>query len=408
LLIAVGLVLASVVPASAHGERAQEAFLKARTVGWINVQFEGGELREGESGQEEIFLAQGDEVTLTGIATIMNEWPSGLAKGNPSVGFINIIAPGPVIMVQEKSINGVSAPHRITIKKGDVFDFEMTLAARTTGRWHVHPAFSVKGAGTLLGPGMWLNIDSNPDFRNDVTLANGDTINLENYQLTFVWIYSTITFLIGMGWMFYWTLRKRTVQNLAVTSQIPLNTDGMNVGLITKADHKNMNWFLIITLVVVIGGFVYQIYAWPDKIPQQVIEFAPPQPELPELATATGITSEFADDTVTMTVELENTGEDDMEILEFTTSTLSFVNPDVREATGQIEEMTVEPSESIGPGETAEVTLTMPSERWESDQLIPTAESQLAIFGTIVVESGQDIGFAEVNAPLTTDFSADN
>jgi methane/ammonia monooxygenase subunit B len=182
----------------------------------------------------------------------------------------------------------------------------------------------------------------------------------------------------------------------------------MNVGLISKADHRNMNWFLIITLVVTIGGFVYQIYAWPDKIPQQVIEFAPPQPELPELATATGITSEFADDTVTMTVELENTGEDDMEILEFTTSTLSFVNPDVREATGQIEEMTVEPSESIGPGETAEVTLTMPSERWESDQLIPTAESQLAIFGTIVVESGSDIGFAEVNAPLTTDFSADN
>jgi hypothetical protein len=76
----------------------------------------------------------------------------------------------------------------------------------------------------------------------------------------------------------------------------------------------------------------------------------------------------------------------------------------VRDATGQVEEMTVEPSGSIGAGETAEVTLTMPSERWESDQLIPTAESQLAIFGTIVVESGGDIGFAEVNAPLTTDF----
>jgi methane/ammonia monooxygenase subunit B len=408
LLIAVGLLLASMVPAGAHGERAQEAFLKARTVGWVNVQFDGGEVREGESGDDEIFVSQGDEVTITGIATIMNEWPSGLAKGNPNVGFINIIAPGPVIMVQEKTINGVSAPHRITIKKGDVFQFDMMLAARTPGRWHIHPAFSVKGAGTLLGPGTWINIDDNPDFRNDVTLANGDVINLENYQLSFVWIYSTITFLLGMGWMFYWTLRKRTVQNLAVTSQIPLNTDGMNVGLISKADHRNMNVFLILALVVTIGGFVYQIIAWPDKIPQQVIEFAPPQPELPELATATGVSSEFADDTVTMVVELENTGEDDMEILEFTTSTLSFVNPEVGELTGQAEELTVEPSGSIGAGETAEVTLTMPSERWEDDQLIPTNESQLAIFGTIVVESGDDIGFAEVNAPLTTDFSADN
>ncbi len=406
-LLALGLLLAYAVPADAHGERAQEAFLKMRTVGWVGVEFSGGEVRGGESGQDEFFIEQGETLTITGTATIMNQWPSSLSKGNPNVGFINVIAPGPVITIREKTVNGVSAPHRIDIEKGGVYEFEMTIAGRTVGRWHVHPSFSVKGAGTLLGPGQWVNVTENPDYVNEVTLASGGTINLENYQLPFVWIYSTITFLLGMGWMFYWTLRKRTVQNLAVTSQIPLNTDGMNVGLITKADHRNMNWFLLAALVVTVGGFIYQIAAWPDKIPQQVIEFAPPELEdIPNFATAQGVESEWDADssTVTLRAELTNTGEDDMEVAEFTTSTLTFANPDLQEPSAGQAEMTVDPTGTIEPGETAVVTLTLSDDRWTNDQLIPTAESQLEISGLIVLESGGETGFAEVHAPLKPSF----
>jgi methane/ammonia monooxygenase subunit B len=402
LLIAIGLLLASAIPADAHGERAQEAFLKMRTIGWVGVGYEGGETREGESGDDEIFIEQGETVTVTGTATLMEQWPNTLAGGDPRTGFINIIAPGPVITIREKSINGVSAPHRIEIEKGGIYEFDMTLAGRTVGRWHVHPAFSVKGAGTLLGPGAWVNVTENADYTNEVALVDGGTINLENYELPFVWIYSTITFVLGMGWMFYWTLRKRTVQNLAVTSQIPLNTDGMNVGLITKADHRNMNWFLVAALVVTIGGFVYQIIVWPDKIPQQVIEFAPPPAEVPEVAEAVGISSawEASSGTVTLTFEVTNTSEGDLEVAEFTTSTLRFVNPDVAEATGEAAEMTVEPSGSIGEGDTEEVTLTLQDDRWASDQLIPSAESQLEISGLVVLEGADESGFAEVHAPL--------
>jgi methane/ammonia monooxygenase subunit B len=406
LLLGVGLLLASGVPADAHGERAQEAFLKMRTVGWVGVTYEGGELREGEDGDDEIFIEQGETVNITGTASLMNQWPNTLAGGDPRTGFINIIAPGPVITVREKTINGVSAPHRIEIEKGGIYEFDMTLAGRTPGRWHIHPAFSVKGAGTLLGPGAWINVTENADYTNDVTLSNGDVINLENYQLPFVWIYSTITFLIGMGWMFYWTLRKRTVQNLAVTSQIPLNTDGMHVGLITKADHRNMNWFLVITLIVTIGGFVYQMVVWPDKIPQQVIEFAPPPADVPEVAEAQGIRSvwEASSGTVTLEFEVTNTSEGDLEVAEFTTSTLRFVNPEVGELSGEAAEMTVEPSGSISSGSTEEITLTLQDDRWETDQLIPTAESQFEISGLVVLSGGEDDGFVEVHAPLRLEF----
>ncbi len=400
LTLGLALLVASAPAASAHGERAQEAFLKMRTVGWVNVEFTGGEVRQGESGADEIFVGQGEEITITGITTLLSAWPNTLAGGDPHTGFINVIAPGPVVTLREKTINGVSAPHRIEIAKGGIYEFEMTIAGRTVGRWHVHPSFSVKGAGTLLGPGQWINVEPVDGYTNPVTLATGEVINLENYQLSFVWIYSLITFIIGVAWMLYWTLRKRTVQNLAVTSQIPLNTDGMSVGLILKEDHRNMNWFLIVTLVLTVGMFIYQGLAWPEKLPQQVIEFAPPAFEQAgAIPVATGIQAAYDADTTTVTMEAEvtNTGSRDIVLTEFTTSTLTFVEtPALDEA-----ELGVAPGGTVGAGETTTLTLTLADPRWELDKLIPTTESQLEIVGLLVFDDGT---FAEVHAPLKLEF----
>jgi methane/ammonia monooxygenase subunit B len=407
LLIQVAVLVLLAPAASAHGERAQEAFLKARTVGWINTHFEpgeGAEVREGESGEDEIFIGQGEMVTVSGTTTLMESWPGTLAGGDPRTGFINLISPGPVITIREKSINGVSAPHRIEIQKGGIYEYEIVFAGRTPGRWHVHPSFSVKGAGTLLGPGMWINVEAVDGYENNIELAAGGTINLESYGTTFVWIFSTITFVIGMGWMFYWTLRKRTVQNLAVTSQIPLNTDGMSVGLITKADHRNMNLFLIVTVALTVGMFIYQAVAWPDKLPQQVIEFAPPVAEQPgSPPDAIGTRAEFNSDgdVMTLTARVTNTGESDIELSEFTISTLTFTNPDVAEAPPGGAELSVEPSATVEGGATEELTLTLADPRWEDDQLIPTAESQFEIAGLLVFDDGT---WAEVHAPLIVQF----
>lgn len=393
------LLVASAPAASAHGERAQEAFLKMRTVGWVNVEFSGGTVQTGESGGDEIFISQGEEIQLTGITTILEAWPGTLAGGEPGTGFINVIAPGPVMLVKEKTINGVSAPHRISVEKGGIYEFDITIAGRTVGRWHIHPSFSVKGAGTLLGPGQWVNVQEAEDYTNPVTLLSGETINLENYELGYVWIFSTLTFIIGIGWMLHWTLLHRTVQNLAVTSQIPLNTDGMRYGLISRADHRISNVFLLVTALLVGVYFVYQLVAWPDKLPQQVIEFAPPPIEVPVVAEAVGIEATYDPDTttVTMSADVTNVGESDIEVSQFTTSTLTFVNPDLAEPTLEQAAMTVEPSGPISPGETATITLTMPDERWDTEKVIPTAESQLEIVGLWVFDP---TGYAEVHAPL--------
>jgi methane/ammonia monooxygenase subunit B len=384
-LLAGALVVALAPAAQAHGERAQEAFLRMRTVSWVDVNFSSDRVRQGET------------FTVSGTAKILEAWPTNLSKGNPNTAFLGLIAPGPVVMLKERTINGVSVPTRIDAKKGDVYEFSMTVAGRRPGRWHVHPALSVKGAGTLLGPGQWVTVEKNPDgFRNDVTLVEagggtGGTINLENYQLPFTWIWLIITFIIGMAWMIYWTVPKRTVTNLAVTSQIPLNTDGMDYGLITKKDHRNMNWFALGTALLLLVGWIYQAFAFPTKMPQQIFQFAPPAAAVAannQLAVA-GLGEARYDSgakTLTMDVDVTNNGTTPLQLQQFTTSTLKFApGAQAGENGGPLN---ATPAASVAPGATTKLSLAMQGPAWEDEKLIPVNESSQVITGILVFQSG--------------------
>jgi methane/ammonia monooxygenase subunit B len=391
-LVAGALLVASAPAAAAHGERAQEAFLRMRTVAWIDTTFSKTTVRQGET------------FTITGTAKILDAWPTNLAKGNPNTGYIGIVAPGPVVLLKERTINGVSAPSRIDVQKGRIYEYSMTVAGRRVGKWHVHPSFSVKGAGTLLGPGQTITVEENPDgFSNPVTLEGGGTINLENYQLPFTWIWLVLTFLIGMGWMIYWTVPKRTVTNLAVTSQIPLNTDGMDYGLITKKDHRNMNWFALGTALLLLAGWIYQAAAFPTKMPQQIFQFAPPDPAVastPVFATVGLGQAAYDTGTETMTIEVPvtNTGQTPMDLTQFTTTTLKFTTG----TAGGPGVMTVAPSATIAPGSSpTSLTLTMKDPAWEAENLVPIGESQLLVTGVLVFETadGQK-NYSELEANL--------
>lgn len=395
-LVAGALLVGSAPAASAHGERAQEAFLRMRTVAWIDTTYSRTTVRQGET------------FTITGTARILDAWPTKLAAGAPNTGFMGIIAPGPVVLLKERTINGVSAPTRIDIRRGGIYEFSMTVAGRRPGRWHVHPSFSVKGAGTLLGPGEWITVEENPDgFTNDVQLVGGGTVNLENYQLTPVWIWLILTFLIGLAWMIYWTVPKRTVTNLAVTSQIPLNTDGMEYGLITKKDHRNMNLFVLGTVLLLVVGWIWQSAAFPDKMPQQIIQFAPPEPAIasaPALAeSAVGsATYDAASQTLTVETDITNLSQEPVNLTQFTTTTLRFTTGSAA-GPGVLQ---VAPDSTIQPGSApTRVTLTMQDPAWETEHLVPIGESQLLVTGVMVFETadGQK-NYTELEANLTPRF----
>jgi methane/ammonia monooxygenase subunit B len=394
-LVAGALLVASAPAASAHGERAQEAFLRMRTVSWIDTTFSRTTVKQGET------------FTISGTTKVLDAWPTNLAKGNPNTGYIGLIAPGPVVLLKERTINGVSAPSRIDVQKGRIYEYSMTVAGRRPGRWHVHPSFSVKGAGTLLGPGEWITVEENSaGFSNPVTLESGSTVNLENYQLPFTWIWLVLTFLIGLAWMIYWTVPKRTVTNLAVTSQIPLNTDGMEYGLVTKKDHRNMNLFALGTALLLLAGWVYQAAAFPTKMPQQIFQFAPPDPAIASAPVFAKVrlgeaTYDSATKTLTIDAQVTNTGQTPMNLTQFTTTTLKFTTG----TTDGPGVMTVKPAATVQPGSApTKLTLTIKDPAWEEEHLVPIGESQLLITGILVFEAGGEKNYSELEANLKPRF----
>ena len=406
LLALVAAVLVTVVPAtaaSAHGERSQEGFLRMRTVGWTDVNFSGDTVKQGET------------ITVTGRVKIMDAWPSSLAKGTPNTCFMSMISPGPTILIKERTINGVSMPTRIDCAKGRVYDFSMTFAGRRVGRWHVHPAFAVKGAGTLIGPGAWINVQKNAaGFTNEATLLNGKSVNLENYQLPFIWIWLTLTFIIGMVWMIYWTVPKRTIPHLAVTSQIPLNTDGAAYGLITKKDHRISTIIMLATVVVLGAGWIYQVNAFPVKIPQQIIQFRPPLNEQPApfVKVEEGKSKAIADaaaKTVSLQITATNTGKEPAQLTQFAVADLTWFNqavpsakPTGPQAVDTAYPMTVQ-QDTIAPGATQQVNVSMPSDIWiKQERLLPIGESQLTVTGLLRFQTPGGIKTdVEVDEPLT-------
>jgi methane/ammonia monooxygenase subunit B len=406
LLALVAAVVLAIVPAtaaSAHGEKSQEGFLRMRTVGWTDVTFSGDTVQQGET------------ITVSGKVRIMDAWPSSLAKGTPNTCFMSMISPGPTILLKERTINGVSMPTRIDCAKGQTYEFSMTFAGRRVGRWHVHPAFAVKGAGTLIGPGAWINVKENPaGFTNQATLLNGKTVNLENYQLPFIWIWLTLTFVIGMVWMIYWTVPKRTIPHLAVTSQIPLNTDGAAYGLVTKKDHRNSTIMMLATVVLLGAGWIYQVSSFPVKIPQQIIQFRPPPIEQPAplVSIAAGKSKAIFDasaKTVVLQVMASNTGKEDVQLSQFAVADLTWFNqalpsskPTGPQAVDTAYPMTVQP-DTIAAGGSQQITITMPSDIWiKQERLLPIGESQLTVTGLLRFQTpGGAKSDVEVDEPLT-------
>jgi methane/ammonia monooxygenase subunit B len=422
LILGIASTLAFASPASAHGEKSQEAFLRMRTVGWTDINFTGGRLENGET-----YIKQGEFVTLKGVAKLMSTWPDTLAAGKPEIGYINIATQGPAVMMTERTVNGVSTPGRIEIERGKFYDFNFKLMGRRPGRWHVHPTFAVKGAGTVLGPGQWINVErAEGGFTSPVTLYNGKQINMENYGLSMVWIFQVVGFILGMIWILYWTAGrrnpdgspkswmggKRTVTNPAVTLSIPLNDDGVAVGLNSKRDHRAVNMMLVATSIFLLIGWIYQASAYPVKIPQQVVQFAPPDTALDTaapLAKVDPLLADYEPDSrqLTMEINVTNVSDSPITLAEYTTSTLTFI-PAGGTATvpsGYQQTMQVSPSGAIQPGQTQKLTFKIDGNSLVDEHLVPTSESQLTMAGMVVFKdaSGKETS-NEIEEPLRPRF----
>jgi methane/ammonia monooxygenase subunit B len=372
--------MALITPANvfAHGEAGDEPFLKDLTTAFYDVKISPNVIHVGEP------------VTITGSVRVLDTWPYTLDP--PQMAYITPVVPGPVFVLQDRTVNGQSAPGSFFVERNGVYQFRMVILGREPGRWHVHPGIAIQGTGTLIGPGEWVDVQpAAAKFTFPVALLSGQTINLDNYQGGFVWWWSLAGFLLGVVWMLYWTLGHRTVTNLAVTTQIGINEDAPDIGLITPRDQMWMNVLAGLTVALLIVGWFYAAVRYPVRLPQQTAWFVPkplaPDDKLAEVQPE-GASWNDGTDTLIMKVRAKNISPDPITVKEYIMAMTTFVNGGAdeqaqagpRDFVGQLE---VDPNTPIAPGETKELTLKISNPVLSDERLIPTRDPQQFIAGLL-------------------------
>jgi len=370
--------------AFAHGERAQEGFLRMKTAAWQDVRFSSSDVKQGE------------QLVITGKVKVLEVWPATLAS--PELGYVNVSASGPHFVMKERTINGHPAPASFSLEKGGLYEFRMVLEGRTPGYWHVHPTLFVLHTGGLLGPGQWTTVAAVPGgYRNLVKLFDGKIIDLDRYATGWVFWFSFAGFVPGVWWMLWWTMKHRTVTNVAVTvlsGKVPLNDPGEDIGLITKADHKTSTLIVILTVILLVVGWIYMDQNWPIRIPQQVLRSTPPRLAEPAQfvqAKSGRATYDPRSDTVVLNTEVSNTGSQPMKLVGFTTSNLTFSHGNG---------LLVEPA-VVEPRQTVTLKVAIQNKVWSEERLIPLDKPQMGIAGLLVFESDGRQDSVTTEAPVT-------
>jgi methane/ammonia monooxygenase subunit B len=404
------LILLLVVPiraAYAHGEAADEPFLKDLTVAFYNVHV------------SPTSISVGDPVTITGSLKILETWPYTLDP--PQTAYITPVVPGPVFALVDRVINGSPAFGSITVERGGTYNFKMVMRGRNPGRWHVHPGIAVQGTGTLIGPGEWVDVAPSPTpFKMNVMLLNGQTVDLEHFGGSFVWWWSLAGFIVGLIWMIYWTVPKRTVTRLAVTAQLGANDDAPDIGLITPEDHKWMNVLAGITIVMLIGGWVWMAVKYPVRLPQQTDRFSPtletPSYQLAQVSPAgspNNATYDEKTDTLTINLNVKNIAENPITPKQYSMAMVTFVNGTEAEQAQAgphdfVGPLQVSPAGAIAPGQSQHVTLKMSDAVLHEERLIPLHDPQQLIAGLLTFRdsAGREERVTVKSVLVPTEFQA--
>ena len=137
-----------VEPAWAHGERAQEPYLRTRTVQYYDVHYDKKSVKVNE------------DFTLVGRFRLMEDWPDAVSL--PETVFLSAYSPGPMITRVESYLNGMPARQSFSkLELGRDYEFKLVMKGRVPGRHHIHPLLSIKGSGPLVGPGQWIEVTGN-------------------------------------------------------------------------------------------------------------------------------------------------------------------------------------------------------------------------------------------------------
>jgi methane/ammonia monooxygenase subunit B len=291
-----------------------------------------------------------------------------------------------VFIRTERYLNGQSSVSSAALKLGGDYDFKIVLKARLPGRYHLHPFFNLHDAGAVMGPGQWFEVvGDRAAFTNQVKTLNGDMIDMESYGLANGVAWHAFWIALGSAWLLWWVRRPLFLPRYKMLQL------GQEKALITPLDRKIAVLMLAGVPLFVFGAQAMTDRQYPSAIPLQAgMDQIEPLP-----AAVNGLVkmkvqrAEFnvPARSLTIVAQIYNASDQPVQIGEFTTANVRFLNPGVgpsREGDPNTliapQGMSLDSADPIQPGETRTVRITATDSLWQRerlDGLIRDADSRL-------------------------------
>lgn len=353
--------------ALAHGERAQQAGLRTRTIQWFDT---------------EVFPRDAkinDIVTVKGKFIPSKWWPKHMAQpdGLEGAAYLNVGVPGPVFVRVDSRVNGVPMIRSTTFEKGREYEYEIKLKARRPGKYHVHPVISIRDAGPIIGPAYWVEVTGDPaNFENKIETLTGQIIDLETWGMNNTIFWHSFWFLVFLAWVGYW-FRKLPVLMPRYKKVMVLGDDADQI-----IEFKDMivgGVFFVFILTSIGGSYLWAQNEYPITIPLQTGEVEViPLPERPVIADVKVNKARYRIPGRSFKLDLTvtNHGESPIQVGAFYIGGIRFMNPKiiggtVKEEKGDLiapDGLTVD-TPAIPPGETRDIVVFADDALWETYRL---------------------------------------
>ena len=363
-LIALGL--AQAAPAAAHGERAQEPYLRTRTAHWYDVKWSVDKLAVNET------------ITISGKFRLFGDWPDAVQP--PDTVFVSNATPGPVLARVDSSLNGVPARQSFrNLQIGRDYEYKMVLKGRVPGRFHVHPMIAVKGSGPLVGPGKWVEVSGDAaDFTFPLDTLSGERIaDLETWGVATAVKWHALWLVIAAAWIIWWIRRPLLIPRYIVLKK------GREDLLTTNLDLKVGIGLLVVTLLLTLVGYQWAQSRYPRIVPlQSGTMYTPPLPLPPQPVQVRFEDARYdvPGRSMRLTMQVTNNGDRAVRLGEFLTASIRFVNQKLPAAVANVDPgypqdvvarngLVVSDDSDIKPGETRRVKIEATDAAWEIERL---------------------------------------
>ena len=349
----------------AHGERAQEPFLRMRTIQWYDIEW------------SKRSIAVNERMEVTGKFRVAPAWSWPASTAKPDLAFLNISSPGPVFVRKGSWVNGHNMANSAGFELGRDYEFKVILMGRYPGDWHVHSMLNVKDAGPIVGPGNYVEVTGDhADFVNEITTLTGETVDMNTYGTAHNVRVHLLWGLFGVIWLGWWLVKPLFFSRYAMVAA------GRGDELNGKADKIFSAVMLVLAISFTGYGYSYADAKWPVTLPLQSSQIQiEPLPLDPQQVSVKLAAAEYRVPGRSMKMELKVTNNTDTPVRlgEFNTATVRFINPKIgfmdRSSRNWPDYLmaenglTVEDNTPIMPGETRIIKVEAADAAWETERL---------------------------------------